>query len=78
MRGCFSYARNRKGGVHVKREYRVCPRGCKCVWAECLDGTCFCMLSVCPYTAISDGARVVSPAESENAAESRVDGLGSG
>lgn len=36
------------------------------------------MLSVCPYTAISDGARVVSPAESENAAESRIDGLGSG
>lgn len=43
----------------MKREYRVCPRGCKCVWAECLDGTCFCMLSVCPYTAISDGAMVV-------------------
>lgn len=43
----------------MKREYRVCPRGCKCVWAECLDGTCFCMLSVCPYTAVSDGARVV-------------------
>lgn len=63
----------------MKREYRVCPRGCKCVWAECLDGTCFCMLSVCPYTAISDGARVsFSPVESENAAESRVDGLESG
>lgn len=42
----------------MKREYRVCPRDCKCVGAECLDGTCFCMLSVCPYTAISDGAMV--------------------
>lgn len=62
----------------MKREYRVCPRGCKCVWAECLDGTCFCMLSVCPYTAISDGARVASLIESENASEDRVDGLGSG
>lgn len=58
----------------MKREYRVCPRGCKCVWAECLDGTYFCMLSVCPYTAISDGARVVSPVRDKNAAESRVDG----
>ena len=36
------------------------------------------MLSVCPYTAISDGARVVSPIESESAAEGRTDGLGSG
>lgn len=62
----------------MKREYRVCPRGCKCVWAECLDGTCFCMLSVCPYTAVSDGASAVSLVESENAAEGRVDGLGSG
>lgn len=63
----------------MKREYRVCPRGCKCVWAECLDDTCFCMLSVCPYTAISDGAMVVvSPVRSENAAEGRIDGLGSG
>ena len=62
----------------MKREYRVCPRGCKCVWAECLDGTCFCMLSVCPYTAISDGARVVSPIESESAAEGRTDGWGAG
>ena len=61
----------------MKREYRVCPRGCKCVWAECLDEARFCMLSVCPYTAISDGARV-SPVESENAAEGRTDGLGSG
>jgi hypothetical protein len=61
----------------VKREYRVCPRGCKCVWAECLDDARFYMLSVCPYTAISDGARV-SPVESENAAEGRTDGLGSG
>ena len=62
----------------MKREYRVCPRGCKCVWAECLDGTCFCMLFVCPYTAISDGERVVSPVKSENAAEDRTDGSGSG
>lgn len=61
----------------MKREYRVCPRDCKCVWAECLDGTRFCMLSVCPYSAISDGVRVVSPVESESAAEGRVDGLGS-
>lgn len=35
------------------------------------------MLSVCPYTAISDGARVVSPVEGENAAEVCIDGLGS-
>lgn len=62
----------------MKREYRVCPRDCKCVWAECLDGTCFCMLSVCPYTAISDGARVASPVESENGVESCTDGFESG
>lgn len=62
----------------MKREHRVCPRGCKCVWAECLDGTRFCMLSVCPYTEISDGARVVSPVSDKNGMESRVDGLGSG
>lgn len=62
----------------MKREYRVCPRGCKCVWAECLDDTCFCMLSVCPYTAISDGTMVVSLIESENDVESRTDGSGSG
>lgn len=59
----------------MKREYRVCPRDCKCVWAECLDGTCFCMLSVCPYTAASDGTMVVSPVESENGVESRMDDL---
>ena len=62
----------------MKREDRVCPRGCKCVWAEQSDDARFCMFSVCPYTVISDGARVVSPAESENAAESRVDSLESG
>lgn len=62
----------------MKREYRVCPRGCKCVWAERAGDTCFCMLSVCPYTAVSDGARVASPVESENAAEGRIDGSGSG
>ena len=62
----------------MKREYRVCPRGCKCVLVERSDDTCLCMLSVCPYTAISDGARVVSPVESENGVESRTDGLGSG
>lgn len=62
----------------MKREYRVCPRGCKCVWAERSDGTCFCMLSVCPYTAISDGARVVKLIESENAAKGRIDSSGSG
>jgi len=33
------------------------------------------MLSVCPYTAISDGARVVSPVESENGVESCTDDL---
>ena len=66
-----------KGGVRVKREYRVCPRGCKCVWAERSDDARFCMLSVCPYSAISDGARV-SLVEGENASEDRVDGLGSG
>lgn len=60
----------------MKREYRVCPRGCKCVWAECLDGACFCMLSVCPYTAISDGAMVVvSPVGSENGVENCTDDL---
>lgn len=59
----------------MKREYRVCPRGCKCVWAEQSDDVRFCMLSVCPYTAISDG---VSPVESENGVESRIDGSGSG
>ena len=59
----------------MKREYRVCPRSCKCVWAEQSDGTCFCMLSVCPYTAVSDGTRIVSPVESENGVESRVDDL---
>lgn len=61
----------------MKREYRVCPRDCKCVWAEQSDDARFCMLSVCPYTAISDGARV-SLVEGENASEDRVDGLGSG
>lgn len=55
----------------MKREYRVCPRGCKCVWAECLDGTCFCMLSVCPYTAVSE----VSPVESENGIKNCTDDL---
>lgn len=59
----------------MKREYRVCPRGFKCVWAECLDDTCFCMLSVCPYATISDGARVASPVESENGVESCTDDL---
>ena len=62
----------------MKREYRVCPRDCKCVWTECLDDTCFCMLSVCPYTAVSDGAMVVSLIESENGVESRTDGFESG
>lgn len=62
----------------MKREYRVCPRGCKCVWAEQSDDVRFCMLSVCPYTAISDGARVISPVRDKNAAESRTDGSGSG
>ena len=59
----------------MKREYRVCPRDCKCVWAECLDGTYFCMLSMCPYTAISDGARVVSLIESENGIKNCTDDL---
>lgn len=58
----------------MKREYRVCPRGCKCVWAEQSDDARFCMFSVCPYATISDGARVVSPVESENGVESRIDG----
>lgn len=60
----------------MKREYRVCPRGCKCVWAERSDDACFCMLSVCPYTAVSDGARIVSPpVESENGVENCTDDL---
>lgn len=58
----------------MKREYRVCPRGCKCVWAERAGDTCFCMFSVCPYTAISNGARVISPVRDKNGVESRVDG----
>lgn len=58
----------------MKREYRVCPRGCKCVWAECLGGTCFCMLSVCPYSAISDGTRV-SFVESESGIKNCTDDL---
>lgn len=59
----------------MKREYRVCPRGCKCVWAERSDDARFCMLSVCPYTAISDGARVASPVSDKNGVESRIDDL---
>lgn len=62
----------------MKREYRVCPRGYRCVWAEHADDTHFCMLSVCPYTASSEGARVVSPVDDKCAVESRSDGLGSG
>lgn len=59
----------------MKREYRVCPRDCKCVWAEQSDDARFCMLSVCPYTAISDGARTVSPVESENGIKNCTDDL---
>ena len=62
----------------MKREYRVCPREHKCVWAEHLDDTCFCMLSVCPYTASSEGARVVSPVDDKNGVKSRIDGFVSG
>ena len=36
------------------------------------------MLSVCPYAAISDGARAVSPVGSENGVENCTDGFGSG
>ena len=67
-----------KGGVRVKREYRVCPREHKCVWTEQSDDRYFCVLSVCPYTASSEGARVVSPVNDKNGVESRTDGLGSG
>lgn len=59
----------------MKREYRVCPRKFKCVWAEQSDDARFCMFSVCPYTAISDGARVISPVEGENGVESCTDDL---
>lgn len=59
----------------MKREYRVCPRKFKCVWAERAGDTGFCMLSVCPYAAASDGARIVSPVESENGVESCTDDL---
>ena len=62
----------------MKREYRVCPREHKCVWAERSDDVCFCVLSVCPYTARTDSARVVSPVKAENAVERRVNGPGSG
>lgn len=61
----------------MKREYRVCPRKFKCVWAEQSDDARFCMFSVCPYAAASDGT-MVSPVESENGVESRIDGSGSG
>lgn len=59
----------------MKREYRVCPRDCKCVWAEQSDDARFCTLSVCPYAAVSDGARVVSPVEGENGVENCTDDL---
>lgn len=60
----------------MKREYRVCPRGCKCVWAEQSDDARFCMFSVCPYTVISDGARVAaSPVSDKNGVESYIDDL---
>ena len=59
----------------MKKEYRVCPRDCKCVWAEQSDDARFCMLSVCPYTAISDGTRAVSPVEGENGVENCTDDL---
>lgn len=59
----------------MKREYRVCPRGCKCVWAEQSDDARFCMFSVCPYTVISDGARVASLVSDKNGVESYIDDL---
>ena len=40
----------------MKKEYRVCPKKFKCVWAEQSGDAYFCMLSSCPCTAISDGA----------------------
>lgn len=62
-----------------KKAYRPCPRSSGCVWdTYARTGEHLCMLSVCPYTAISDGARVVSPVGSENGVESRIDGSGSG
>lgn len=62
-----------------KKAYRHCPRPSGCVWdTYARTGEHLCMLSVCPYTAISDGARELSPVESENASENRIDGSGSG
>lgn len=49
-------SRRTQGGGHVKKEYRVCPKKFKCVWAEQSGDVYFCMLSSCPCTAISDGA----------------------
>ena len=57
----------------MKREYRVCPREHKCVWTEQSDDRYFCVLSVCPYTARTDSARVVSSVKAENAVERRTD-----
>lgn len=33
----------------MKREYRVCPKKYKCVWAERAGDTGFCILAACPY-----------------------------
>lgn len=52
-----------------KKAYRPCPRPSGCVWdTYARTGEHLCMLSVCPYTA-------VSPAESENGMESCTDDL---
>ncbi len=55
-----------------KKAYRPCPRPSSCVWdTYARTGEHLCMLSACPYMADS-------PIESENAAEDRTDGSGSG
>lgn len=69
MRGCFSYARNWKGGVHVKREYRVCPRGLQMRLGGTI-GRRMLLYALC--VPLLGG---VSPVESENAAEDRTDDL---
>lgn len=64
---------------NYKKSYRPCPRPSGCVWdTYARTGEHLCMLSVCPYTAISGGTRVVSPVEGENGVENRIDGSGSG
>ena len=63
----------------MKREYRVCPRSCKCVWAECLRRHMLLYALCVPLH--GDFGRCegrASPVESENGVESCTDGFESG